>query len=113
MSNPIRTILITGAGSGLGRGLALCLAREGHNILATDLNLGGAQETVAQIEAFSGHAQAHGLDVTSEDDITRFLAVLSDQMRIDVLVNNAGLQQVSPVEEFPTQQWDLLVDVVL
>ena len=116
MSNTInstRTILITGAGSGLGRGLALCLAREGHTIFATDQNLVGAQETAAQIEALGGQVHAHALDVTSEDDITRFLAALPDQTHIGVLVNNAGLQHVSPVEEFPSLKWDLMLDVML
>ncbi|MES2463030.1 MAG: 3-hydroxybutyrate dehydrogenase [Armatimonadota bacterium] len=116
MSNknyPSRTILITGAGSGLGRGIALCLAQEGHTVLATDLNAVSAQETAAQIEGLGGQARPYGLDVTSEDDIAQFLAALPYGPRIDVLVNNAGLQQVSPVEEFPTEKWDLLVDVVL
>jgi len=48
MKNPARTILITGAGSGLGRALSVCLAQEGHTILATDLRLDTARETVAR-----------------------------------------------------------------
>ncbi len=58
MTTPKRNILITGAGSGLGRGLSLCLAEQGHTIVATDLRLEGAQETVAQIEALGGEAKA-------------------------------------------------------
>jgi len=109
MSNPRHTILITGAGSGLGRGLSIALARQGHSILATDLRLEGARETVSQIGA---NAEAHALDVTSEQDIRRLLNEMGERW-IDVLINNAGLQHVARVDEFPTAKWDLLTEVVL
>jgi 3-hydroxybutyrate dehydrogenase len=112
MNDSKRSILITGAGSGLGRGLSLWLARRGHTILATDLHPAEAQETVAQIKEFGGTAEAHGLDVTSEDEILAFFRRLGER-RVDVLVNNAGVQHVSRVEEFPVTQWDLLMDVML
>src|SRR4051812_39968998 len=100
MTNPKRTVLITGAGSGLGRGLSISLAQEGHSILATDLHLETVRETVAQIEAAGGTAVAHVLDVVSEEDINRFLRDIG-QRRIDTLINNAGLQHVAKLEEFP------------
>src|SRR4051794_31389332 len=108
ITNPRRTVLITGAGSGLGRGLSICLAQEGHSILATDVQLDGARETVAQIEAAGGTAVAHRLDVASEEDINRFLREIG-QHRIDTLINNAGLQHVAKLEEFPVAKWDLLM----
>jgi 3-hydroxybutyrate dehydrogenase len=104
------TILITGAGSGLGRGLGLCLAREGHTILATDLDLARARETAAEIVDEGGTAEPRGLDVTSVEDIQR---LLDERWPVGVLINNAGLQHVAPVEEFPVAQWDLLTDVML
>jgi 3-hydroxybutyrate dehydrogenase len=110
MNNPKRNILITGAGSGLGRGLSLCLAQQGHSIVATDTNLAGAKETVAQIEAAGGKAAASALDVTSEEEIGRFL---QNRGQIDTLINNAGLQHVAKIEEFPLAKWDLLLDVML
>lgn len=112
MTHSPRTILITGAGSGLGRGLSLCLAREGHTILATDLRLDAARETVEKIKAAGGLAQAHALDVTLEEQIQSFVSGLQE-VRIDVLVNNAGLQHVARVEEFSTEKWDLLMSVLL
>jgi 3-hydroxybutyrate dehydrogenase len=105
-------ILITGAGSGLGRGLSLCLAQQRHSILTTDLRLEAARETAALIKTAGGQAQAHALDVTSEEQIQRFMGGL-DESRIDVLVNNAGLQHVASVDEFPVEKWDLLVNVLL
>lgn len=112
MTEPQRQILITGAGSGVGRGLALCLAQHGHSLLATDIRLEAVRETVAQIEAAGGKAAAHVLDVTSEADIQQ-LVQDGTLPRIQVLINNAGLQHVARLEEFPTERWDLLLDVLL
>ena len=110
MSSPRRNVLITGAGSGVGRGLSICLAQQGHTIVATDLNLDTARETVAQIQSASGQAEAHALDVTSESDIQRLLGdngLL--RLRVDTLINNAGLQHVAKLEEFPIEKWNLLI----
>jgi 3-hydroxybutyrate dehydrogenase len=112
MNTIARTILITGAGSGLGRGIGLCLAKQGHTIVATDLNRESALETAAQIEQAGGRARAYALDVTSDDEIQRLIGELGETP-VDVLVNNAGLQCVARLEEFPTAKWDLLLDVML
>ena len=112
MGNPPRTVLITGAGGGLGRGMSLYLARQGHSVLVSDLRVEAARETVALIEAEQGRADDYILDVTSEDSIGRFLAELRGRP-LDVIVNNAGLQHIAGVEEFPVEKWDLLLDVLL
>ncbi len=107
-----QTILITGAGSGLGRGLSLCLAHHGHAIIATDINTEGARETAAQIQAAGGEAEAHSLDITSEDQVRAFPEKIAGR-RVDVLINNAGVQQVAKLDEFPAAKWDLLMDVMV
>jgi 3-hydroxybutyrate dehydrogenase len=112
MNHPTRNVLITGAGSGLGRGLSLALAQQGHWILATDRNLEGAQETVARIATAGGQAEARALDVTSEAEIEQLLKNTASRP-IEALINNAGLQHVAKVEELPSQKWDLLMDVML
>jgi 3-hydroxybutyrate dehydrogenase len=112
MTHPPRTILITGAGSGIGRGIGLWLAQQGHTILATDLRLDAAHETVAQITASGGQARAFGLDVASEENVGSFVAELGET-RVDVLVNNAGLQHVAKIEEFSVEKWDLLMNVLI
>ena len=107
-----RTILITGAGSGLGRGLGLFLAAQGHVILATDLDGETARETAAQIQAAGGNAEAYALDVGSEAGVKEFFDAIGRD-RVEVLVNNAGLQRVAPLEEFTAANWDMLMQVML
>jgi 3-hydroxybutyrate dehydrogenase len=112
MTTTNQSILITGAGSGLGRGLSLSLSQQGHSIVATDLRLESAKETAAQVTSAGGQAEAHALDVTSETDVARLFQELGDRP-IDVLVNNAGVQHVSRLEEFPVAKWDWLMDVMV
>src|SRR5436190_17742894 len=106
-----RTILITGAGSGIGQGMALELARLGHHVVATDLDARAAEDTAGRIRAAQGSAEAHALDVTRDDSVDAVMAALTRPL--EVLVNNAGLQHVAPLEEFPIAKWELLVQVML
>lgn len=105
------TILITGAGSGIGAGVAAELAKAGHHILATDLNLDAAGETARAISADGGQAEAFELDVASADSVAAITGKLPGP--VDVLVNNAGLQYVSKLEDFPMEKWEQLIAVML
>ncbi len=105
------TILITGAGSGIGAGIAAELARAGHPILTTDLDLDAARETAKTIKADGGEAEAFELDVASADSVQALADKLSGP--VDVLVNNAGLQYVSKLEDFPMEKWEQLIAVML
>ncbi|KAB7771125.1 3-hydroxybutyrate dehydrogenase [Xanthomonas maliensis] len=107
----MHSILITGAGSGIGAGLASALAAAGHHVIASDMDLAAAGQTAAQVRDAGGSAEALALDVTDDAGIAAALAGLARPPQ--VLVNNAGLQQVAPLEEFPMQRWALLVDVML
>lgn len=106
-----RCILITGAGSGIGAGIATELAAAGHHIVLTDLDRAAVDAVAAQILAAGGSAEAVVLDVTSDDSVAAALAAISRP--VDVLVNNAGLQHVAPLEEFPIKKWDFLIQVML
>ena len=106
-----RCILITGAGSGIGAGIATELAAAGHHLVVTDVNREAADSVAAGIRGAGGSAEALVLDVTSDDSVAAALAAVSRP--VDVLVNNAGLQHVAPLEEFPIAKWDFLVQVML
>ena len=106
-----RCILITGAASGIGAGIAGELAAAGHHVVVTDLALDAAEAVVAWIRAADGSAEALALDITSEDSVEAALKAVSRP--VDVLVNNAGLQYIAPLEEFPIATWDLLIQVML
>jgi 3-hydroxybutyrate dehydrogenase len=107
----VHSVLITGAGSGIGAGLASELARAGDHVVVSDLNLEGAQAVAGRIRAAGGSAEPVALDVTSEKSVVA--AVASFSRPVDVLINNAGLQFVAPLEEFPLPQWEHLVQVML
>lgn len=92
--------------------MAIWLAKQGHSILVADLRFDAAQETAALIQSEQGRAEAYQLDVTSEEEIAKFMATLGDRA-VDVVINNAGLQHVCSVEEFPVEKWDLLIKVLL
>jgi 3-hydroxybutyrate dehydrogenase len=107
----IQRILITGAGSGIGAGIAEELARQGQHIIVTDLSADAAASVAEGIREAGGSAEAHALDVTSDASIEACLGAL--RAPPTVLVNNAGLQHVSRLEDFPMEKWDLLVQVML
>jgi 3-hydroxybutyrate dehydrogenase len=107
-----RVMLITGAGSGIGKGLAELAAANGWHVIVTDLDRHAAGEATRGIVAEGGKAEAFELDVTSPHSIRGVMEALAGR-RVDVLINNAGFQYVASLEDFPLDQWDLLVRVIL
>ncbi len=105
------SILITGSASGIGAGLAIELARSGHHVVISDLELEQARSVAREIEGSGGSAEAVALDVTSDSSVSAALASIARP--VDVLVNNAGLQHVAPLESFPIAKWDYLMQVML
>lgn len=106
-----RSILITGAGSGIGAGIAHHLALAGHHLIITDLAPEAATAVADSILAAGGSAEAHALDVTRDASVEALLPALSRP--VDVLINNAGLQHVAALEDFPIDKWGLLIEVML
>ncbi|RKX34757.1 MAG: 3-hydroxybutyrate dehydrogenase [Verrucomicrobia bacterium] len=107
----MKCILITGAGSGIGQGLAEGLAGEGHSIIVTDLDGSAAEAVATGITDAGGEALALTLDVTDDDSISDAFSRITRQ--VEVLINNAGIQHVARLEVFAQVDWDHLVDVIL
>ncbi len=107
----MHNVLITGAASGIGAGLAAELARRGEHVILGDLRFAEVEASAAAIVNAGGSAEPLTLDVTSDVSVAGAIGSLSRP--VDVLVNNAGLQRVSPLEDFPMDRWSHLVDVML
>jgi NAD(P)-dependent dehydrogenase (short-subunit alcohol dehydrogenase family) len=100
--------IVTGAGSGIGRAIALGYAREGARVLAADLNLVGAQQTATQ--ASEGQILAHHADVTDEASVIAMVAEAVGRFgQLDVIVNNAAIQlhgKDGPCHEVSLEVWE-------
>ena len=107
-----QTALVTGAGSGIGRGIALVLAREGVKIVALDVNEERAAATAASARELGAEATALIADVSVAGDVERAVrAVLEESERIDILASNVGIFPESPLEELEEATWDRVMAV--
>jgi 3-hydroxybutyrate dehydrogenase len=107
-----KTALITGSTSGIGLGMALCLARQGANVVLN--GFGDAQGPQAEVAALGVKVGYHGADMSKPSEIEAMMAYTQTEFGgADVLVNNAGIQHVAPVETFPTEKWDAILAINL
>lgn len=105
-----RVVVVTGAAQGIGYAIAKAFIEQGDFVAVGDLDLVAAQVAAQKL----GNAKAYHLDVTSEESVRNFYEQLFvDKKTVDVVVNNAGLQFISSVEDFPLEKWHLLLDVML
>lgn len=111
-SNESKVILITGASSGIGEGAARLLAAQGHRLVIGARRTDRLAELAQSIEAAGGVVRYRELDVTSADDTAAFARFALDVFgRIDVLVNNAGVMPLSPLNALKVDEWNRMIDV--
>jgi len=109
-----RTALITGAASGIGREIAFKFAGEGAKVAIADLDLDAANATVRMIQAAQGQALGVAMDVTNEHAVGEGVATIVAAFgAIDILVSNAGIQIVHPIEDFTFNDWKYVLSVHL
>jgi NAD(P)-dependent dehydrogenase (short-subunit alcohol dehydrogenase family) len=109
-----KVAIITGAGRGIGLGIAMAFAREGARVALCDVDVSLLESALAQVRALGGPVQAFQLDVTSKEQIHGVVGeVLGQWGAVDILVNNAGIYEVLPAEAISEQQWDRLLAVNL
>ncbi|CCQ12713.1 D-beta-hydroxybutyrate dehydrogenase [Pseudoalteromonas luteoviolacea B = ATCC 29581] len=105
-----QTVLITGGASGIGRHLAERLAQTGYRVWVSDVSEEKANLTATAIQEQGFQARGVALNMAKSDG---FDAVLEHIGNIDIVINNAGIQHVEPLDSYPLAQWQLLHDVML
>jgi 3-hydroxybutyrate dehydrogenase len=109
-----QVMFITGAARGIGFEMARCFAREGVKVVLTDINGDAVREAARSLAAEGWEAFGLACDVTDESEIQAAIAQTTEHYgRLDILINNAGLQHVAPIDEFPTEKFETLVRVML
>ena len=109
-----KVTIVTGAGNGIGRGIALRMAQEGCKLIIADIDMKGAGETVRLIQEAGGTAEARQVDLRKVSDIDALIdGVCKDYGAIDILINNAGIQIREWATDFPEEKFDFLMDLNL
>ncbi len=109
-----KVAIVTGSGSGIGRAIALAMAREGARVAVVDLNETGAQETVKEIQKEGGQAHPYKADVTKKAQIDAMVAdVVTRWGTVHILVNNAGWDKVEPFIKSTEETWDKVLAINL
>jgi 3-hydroxybutyrate dehydrogenase len=107
-----KTALVTGSTSGIGLGMAKRLARSGANVMLN--GFGEIDAAKAEVAGFGTRVAYHGADMSRPADIEDMIrSATSEFGGIDVLVNNAGIQHVANVEDFPPERWDAIIAINL
>jgi len=107
-----KVAIITGAGTGIGSGIARLLAEEGASVVVTDINETAAKKTAEEIISSGGHAIALRMDVTSTEEIDQVIKKTLEKFgKIDILVNNAGVSSIAPITEMTEKDWDYTMDI--
>ncbi len=109
-----KTVIVTGAGSGIGKTIASHIAKQKAQVVIADLNETAARAHADEINDQNGSAMAISCDVANEQSVNNMVRKAVENFGpIDILVNNAGLQFISKIEEFPLEKWNQLISVML
>jgi 3-oxoacyl-[acyl-carrier protein] reductase len=114
MSLKNKVALVTGAAQGIGKAIAVRLAREGANVAMADVNLDLVQAAVDEMQSFNAKAVAFRTDVSNSAEVDELVRkVLENFSAIDVLVNNAGITKDALLVRIPEEEWDQVMKVNL
>lgn len=106
--------VVTGAGSGIGRGIAHRVAADGATVIAADINVAGAESTISSLREGKNGSRAAYCDITDGASVRRLHdEILADFGRCDILINNAGWEMVKPFTETDPVLWQRLIGINL
>jgi 3-hydroxybutyrate dehydrogenase len=109
-----KVAIITGAASGIGKEIAKRFAAEGAKIVIADLQMSSAEAAAAEIKRDGGNAMGVAMDVSDEAAVEAGVATTIERFgRLDILVSNAGIQIVKPIDEFPFAEWKKMLAIHL
>jgi 3-hydroxybutyrate dehydrogenase len=109
-----RVAVVTGAASGIGKEIARTFIREGAKVAIADLNQAGADATAAELGGPERRAIGIAMDVTSEEQVEAGMAKATKTLgRLDILVSNAGIQIVAPLDQFEFAKWKQMLAIHL
>jgi 2-keto-3-deoxy-L-fuconate dehydrogenase len=106
-----KTAIVTGAGSGIGRAIALKFAANGAVLQILDVSLQSAEAVSEKIRASGGKASAYSCDVGDQKALVEVFGNITRQSRLEILVNNAGISQIGNVEATPDEAFDRIMRV--
>ncbi len=109
-----KTLMVTGAGSGIGKTIAKMFASEGAFVIACDVNAAKVKETVSEITGERGRAVYMDFDVSDEDQVKNAVVhIIKEYSAIDILINSAGIIFLGKIEDISAKQWDKVLAVNL
>lgn len=109
-----KIVVITGAGSGLGRGLAIDFAKLGWKVAVSDINMERAEESARLVDGAGGNGLVVRCDVTKPEEVQALAdAVISKWGSVDIIINNAGVPVVGYMEKIPLEDWKYEIDIML
>jgi 3-hydroxybutyrate dehydrogenase len=107
--------VVTGGASGIGRATTLGLAMNGLTVVSTDMDEDGLAETVDIAEGLGAPGRVETVDanLTNDDEVASIVEAAAEVGQLRYVANIAGLQHIDPIDQFPTEKWDLLQDVMV
>jgi 3-oxoacyl-[acyl-carrier protein] reductase len=109
-----KVAIVTGAGRGIGKAIAIALAREGADVIVNDIDIQIAEAVVKEIKSLGRKALAIQVDVSDSKEVNRMVQLAIKKFkRVDILINNAGITKRGSIEDLTEEDWNRVMDINL